>query len=187
MTRVLMTAVPWDARRLKSIKAVREQVPDLEIIWDEKHDAYDTFLRTLAAAGQDPAIFLEDDIVLTTHWREKAESVIDHHTDEVVQFFSMRKADLEVGSRYEPGRSYLGNLCWYAPAGVAAGLTQFLPRWEPYLDGTHPTGNDLAVADYLKVNKMRYWIEVPNLVDHRAGPSMINPRRPPRASRSFQP
>jgi hypothetical protein len=187
MTRVLMAAVPWDARRLKAVKAVKEAVPDLEITWDENHNAYDTFVRNLRAAGDDAAIFLEDDILLTTDWRDKVEAVIESKPDEVVQFFSMRKADLEVGSRWEPGRSFLGNLCWYAPAGLAADLAAYLPDWEPHVSGEHPTGYDFAMADYFKATGRRYWIEVPNLVDHRPGPSAINPRRPPRVSRSFVP
>lgn len=182
-----MMAVPWDQGRVRNVKAVKDAVPDLEVVWDQSHDAWDTYLRTLEHMGSDPAVMLEDDIILTSDWRSKVEAEIAQRPDDVIQFFSMRQADLEVGSRWEPGRTFLGNLCWYLPAFFAAELRRFFDDWGPKLDGTHPTGTDLAVADCLKRSGRKYWLVCPNLVDHAPGPSMINPRRPPRASRSFVP
>lgn len=186
---VFLASVPWDPERSVSAVKLARTIPDCTITWDASSDAYDTFVRNLAAAGSGAAIFLEDDIVLTTGWAGKIAAVIAEHPDVLIQFYSNRDADLSVGSRWEPGRSFMNNQCWYAPPGMAAALADYLLHWPPRLDGSDPTGYDLAMANYLRDHELRYWLHVPSLVQHGPGKSVINPRRPHgklRQSRTFE-
>lgn len=133
------------------------------------------FLDTLKAIGEDAAIMLEDDIVITRDFAAKAEAVIAEHADDPIQFFSMRKKDLTVGSRYEPGRTFMMNQCHYMPAGMAPPLRDYYTTWSRRRE--NPQGYDTMMADFFKDNGISYYLHVPSLVDHRVGKSIIDPRR----------
>jgi len=189
-----IAAVPWDPTRAVAavgmMKNLLAQGHTATIIWDREYDAYETFVRNLTSAGADAAIFLEDDAVLTADWDTKIAAVIEGHPDVLIQCYSNRKDDLAAGPRWEPGRSFMNNQCWYAPPGMAAEMADYLHAWPKRLDGTDPTGYDLAMQDYLRSKGLRYWLHVPSLVQHQAWKSVINPRRPYgklRQSRSFVP
>lgn len=66
MTRVIIKAVP---ERSSFIRYLREHIEDAEWCFDKKRDAMDTFLRSLEMAGNDPAIHMEEDIVLCPGFR----------------------------------------------------------------------------------------------------------------------
>jgi hypothetical protein len=157
------------------------------IVWDVSHDGHETLMTALRMAVSIPAIHLEDDIVLTSRWREKIEAVIAEHPDVVCQFFSRRKADLEVGSRWQPGRDWVNAQCFYMPARLSRGLVDFLPGWQAATD--KPILFDLGIAAYLKERKERYWLSCPSLVDHRVWRSAANPGNQPdhRPARNFVP
>jgi hypothetical protein len=151
------------------------KLPGAVWVYDRYRDAMETFARCLAAAGDGPCLHMEDDAILTRNFLLKAEKVIERvGPDKVIQFFSMRGADLAQGSRWD--RNFISNVCWYAPRGFSNGVLCELNRWKAN-HPEHPTGVDLAVCDFLKANRMKYWIEVPNLADHRSDKSRIDPRR----------
>jgi len=185
MTPTFVMAVPWLPTRTR--RAVRlAQASDAQVIWDSEHDAFDTFRKVLAAVGEGPAVVLEDDVILAEHWRERVEAAVAEHPDVVIQFFSMRKADSEIGSRWEPGRSFLMNQCYYLPAGAAVELLAYTEDWSTKRP-EHPTGYDVAMASWMKDTGQKYWLHVPSLVQHEDWQSMINPRRPRnRQSQTFE-
>jgi hypothetical protein len=197
MPPVFIAAVPWQPERAVAAVKLHNQIKadtgtEVTVTWDQDHDAYDTFVRNLEAAGQAEAgaVFMEDDVILTRDFGTKITAVIAEHPTDVIQFYSNRDADLTTGSRYESGRGFMNNQCWYAPPGLAPDLAAHLRAWPARLDGRDPTGYDLAMADHFKANRIRYWISVPSLVQHRDMRSVINSRRPHgvlRQSRTFQP
>jgi hypothetical protein len=65
--------------------------------------------------------------------------------------------------------------CFYLPAGYSALIADFKQYWSEF--DAHPTGVDLMVNDFLRLRKEKYWIHIPNLVDHRVAKSLIDPRR----------
>lgn len=174
-TPTFMMAVPWEQERLRNTKRL-SLATGATIVWDTKHDAMDTWVRMLAAAGRYPAVFLEDDIDLAPNWRVLLEATIMAHSDDVIQFFSMRKADLTIGSRYESGGGFSMNQCYYLPAGAAAELVEYTPGWL----ATHPespNAYDWVMRGWMKSKKMRYWVRVPSLVQHKPFRSVIDGRR----------
>jgi|TARA_R110000803_G_scaffold178521_1_gene240925 hypothetical protein len=154
---------------------VHEQIPNLIELKDEVSDPMQNFMNALEVAGDDEAIHLEDDAILVDGFIEKAQAVIDANPNMVIQFFSMRKADLTIGTRLESGSTFLAAVCFYLPPKMSKGLRAYFPTWER-LD-EHPTGLDLTIADYLKKTKQKYLVYCPNLADHRIGKSEIDSRR----------
>lgn len=146
---------------------------DVNVLYDTTGNAMETFLEALRMAGGDPCIHMEEDILLTSNFDEKIESVISENKDIVIQFFSMRKKDLTIGSRLESGRTFCMNQCFYLPEGYSTKLLKYYDVWER--KDEHPTGYDLMLADMLGSEK--YLISVPSLVEHRVCKSLINSRR----------
>ena len=126
-------------------------------------------------AGENPCVHLEDDIVLCDNFYEKIINEIKKRPNDVIQFFSMRKDDLTVGSRYITGSKFCMNQCFYLPSGMSRELLEYGKTWKRIKE--HPTGYDYLMADYFKEHKIKYWNVVPNLVDHFPMKSRINPRR----------
>jgi hypothetical protein len=170
MTRIIVKAC---GGREENQAYLQRHLPDLEWCRDRHRDAWETFVRALEMAGRDACVHMEDDVILTQGFRDKVEAEIAARPDRVLQFFSMRGDDKKVGSRFD--RTFIANLCTYYPPDYSRKLAGYAPVW-PDRD-LHPTGTDLMVRDWLRARKELYWIVVPNLVDHRVGQSLINPRR----------
>lgn len=185
VTKAFIRAVPWDEDRAANARVLREETGAGVIVWDTERHAYETFIDALWLAQGGAAIHLEDDVSLTARWRDKAEAVIADHREQVIQFFSMRGADLTTGSRREPGRTFLMAQCFYVPARLAGRLAVFASEWPGRKDD--PTGVDLAVRAFLVERGESYHLHVPSLVQHQPWRSAINPRRGSgRQSRSFE-
>lgn len=163
------------AGREQFVEYLRAHIPMLVVIADRTRNALDTFVDACRSVGDGAAVHMEDDVLLTSEFVNRIESSIRTRPAMPIQFFSMRSADMTVGSREEPGRTFLMGQCFYLPAGVSAELARYSQRWPRR--NRHPTGLDMMVADYLAEQKQRYWIHVPSLVQHRKCKSAIDPRR----------
>ncbi len=165
---------------------VQERLPKVEVVRDRVHNALDTFLLAMEAAGGDAVVHLEDDIILTSDFEHKIERLIGAQPQVVQQFFSMRKDDLLVGSRWDRAMGFSGALCFYFPEGYSAALLDYYHGIErPELERWWPTGIDWMVGSFLALRRERYWINVPSLVQHRIGPSAIGSRSSRRQSLTF--
>lgn len=182
MVRIIVKAVP---SRMEMIEYLRKNLPQAEFCMDQKQDAFDTFLRSLEMAGDEPAIHMEEDVILTKGFYEKVHRAISQKPFNLIQFFSMRKKDLTEGSRWD--NNFLMNQCFYAPPTYSRQMRQFYDVWAVKNLKDHPNGTDQMVCDYLKAKKEKYWIHCPSLVDHRIAKSAIDPRRSSkRQSLTFQ-
>ena len=159
------------------------EIPSLEICYDDVGGAMKNFLKSLELAGEDAVVNLEDDIILTSNFQSKLESVVDKMPDSVIQFFSMRKADLTVGSRWDRGKNYLMAQCTYFPRKISKGILAFSRNYANINHKSEPL--DSMVGDYLHRTKQKYFIHVPSLVDHRVGVSIIDSRRASTNRQSF--
>lgn len=158
----------------RSVEHLKQEIPELIVIRNGIN-AMEAFVDALDAVGDDAAVHLEDDIELCNDFYEKIQKIISEHPDEVIQFFSMRKEDLTVGTRMITGSRFLMGQCFYLPKGMSKKILAYKYTWKRIKE--HPTGLDTMVADYLKDNKLSYLNIVPNLVDHLPVKSLINPRR----------
>ena len=163
---------------------LKEQLPNAIINYDDFKSAgpkmgstaWNNYVRGWRLAGENPSIQMDDDIILTDNFEEKIHSAIKKFPNYVIQFFSMRKKDLEEGTRMESGRTFSMQQCYYLPKGFARRLVRFSKTFHDYTKHvTCPT--DICIADFLYKKKMVYIIYVPNLVDHKIAKSSIDKRR----------
>jgi hypothetical protein len=176
MTRFFLRLVP---EREAWLPEMRKQIPQLEVVRDLTRDSNETFFLALMESEGEPAVHLEDDVQLTSDFLSKIEPVIAAHPDHVVQFFSLRKNDAELGPRWLAGRTFRMNQCFYLPAGYGDAIQAYYQRWPGRAKGHHLKGGgyDVLMADWLATRGERYWLHVPSLVQHRVVPSVINRRR----------
>lgn len=182
---VVIRAVP---ERIYIVKEIKNNIPEAIPIFDKYRDAMETSLRALAEVGDSATIQMEDDVVLTSNFLDKANAIIktvkENYGDILIQFFSMREADIEIGSRLEAGRGFSSTCCTYYPKGMAKDIL----KWVETIDlPSYQTATDWIVRDYLQSKKLKYWISIPSLVEHMELKSAINPRRSSkRHSKTFE-
>ena len=177
------------------VNQLRVQIPDLIVNLDDftdtgifKSTAYFNYLRSFELAGHSEAIFMDDDIRLCDSFIEKAKGEIAKDPGAIITFFSMKKADLEKGTRLMPPNTFIGMCCFYLPPGYAKQLSKYGKNWY------HNYANDIKAGwiqlhkfcpleimmqDWMKSKRMSYKIVVPNLVQHLGIKSAINPKRNP--------
>jgi hypothetical protein len=178
--RVIIRAMP---ARQDCMDYLSKQLPDAEWCIDKTQNAMDTFAAALQMAGNDACIHMEEDVILTNDFMLKIMAVINCKPNIVIQFFSMRASDVFIGSRFDA--NFMMGQCFYMPPTYSKQLLEYKANWQGI--EKHPTGLDTMLADFLKYRKEKYWIEVPNLVDHKVGKSMIDSRRSSkRQSLTFQ-
>lgn len=174
---------------------VKERIPNLIVSYDTftdpgkfKNTSYRNAQQAWKLAGENPCVQLEDDIILCDDFVNRCKKVIAERPNDVIQFFSMRKADLEVGSRYELGSNFLMHQCYYLPAGMSKKIYDFSIEFENECEqDEHISPNDLVTRYYFQRNKIKYWVHIPNLVDHRIAKSSIDSRRSSkRQSKTFK-
>jgi len=178
VTPTFIRAVGWEPKRTARARALATEA-GAEIVWDFERKATATFL-TACALADGPSIHLEDDVALTSRWREKAEKCISEHPADVVQMFSMTATE----SHTAPGRTFLMTQCVYLPDSTAL----FLWAHQMRALGRRPQEPDLVIADWLVNTGRDYWCSVPSLVQHEEWHSTISPYRSlTRRSVSFEP
>jgi hypothetical protein len=137
--------------------------------------------------GAEPAILMEDDILVGENFRSQVEKVIDSHRGFLINFFSRRKKDLEYGARFEVPKMFWYNCCIYFPKGYAASIRRYYDVWPAKTAEGKSHGYDILIQDWLEHYRLSFWQQVPSLVQHREGVSSINPKRnPSRQSKTFQ-
>ena len=155
------------------VDEILKQIPDAVVYYDRFGNAMKSYLHVCKniIAGE-PAVLLEDDIILTSNFREKIEAVISQHPDTLINFFSLSKKYLE--PHWKKGREYCMNQCEYFPEGFSLRVVEAYENWP--LKEKEPTAYDFLVG-YAWGNNNPYLVWCPSLVQHREVKSIINPRR----------
>lgn len=161
-------AVP---ERRQNVQYLTQHIPNLEVLWDDKHEG--NFIQWCKAAElvAGGGLIIEDDIVLTKNFVDKVDKAIAEKGSYLIQFFSMRKDDILVGSRWD--NNFLMNQCAYYPPGLTPKILEYKTVFKN--KGIAPS--DSMVCAAMKDMRQRYWIHVPSLVDHLMMPSTIDKRR----------
>lgn len=157
---------------------------DYKIILDEKRNAFDTWQRKLLSVEQDRCLLMEDDILLCDDFLKDVHNAINTYPEEVITFFTLK--NIEKTSKLK-GRTFVSNLCYYLPKGMASELYDYSFEWLKTAKGIeHPTGCDYCLSDYLKKIGKDYYVWYPNLVQHKQQPSRLGPRSSKRQSKIFK-
>jgi hypothetical protein len=182
----LIRAVP---SRVSYINYLHEELPNAEWIIDTDYKgAMFTYLKALKMLHNKAGLLMEDDAILCDNFEQKVNKEIAKKPFNFINFFSMRKADLEIGSRWYS--DYTCNVCTYFPEGHSEKILEWHKKyWIPanYEGNMSTSACDLFLRSYFKANKIKCWLVVPNLVDHRVGKSVIDSRRSSkRISKTFE-
>lgn len=148
---------------------------DVQVILDQERNAFDTWQRKLQSVGDDAGVFMEDDVILCDNFRDEIEKVIEQYPDMMISFFTLRKIDRPTLMR---GADFCMNQCYYLPKGMAKAIYEYSINWIKSERGkAEPTAYDYCMGDWLKMNKLKYILWSPSLVQHKQQKSRINPRR----------
>lgn len=153
------------------------ELKDYKVIKDIGYGAIPTFIKCLCDS-EDDLLYLEDDVILCHNFQEELDKVFDElGKDKLIQLFSLKKVITK--TTLMSGGTYCGNVGFFIPKEMRLELVKYFNEvWSKsqcYKD--NPTAMDYLVRDYLKDNKYKYWLVVPNLVQHQEGKSVIDPRR----------
>ena len=187
--KIIVRTIPNNSERNNLVSKIVKELPMAEVQIDMNQNAMLSWLKALESVGEDSALLFEDDVHLANNFKEKAFAEISKREDTVIQFFSMRKDDIEIGSRLDYGSKFMMNQCTYYPKGYCKLIRKFYNDWHLKEEETKSkaSGYDLLIADFLKSRKEYYYIVCPSLVDHAEFKSVINPRRSSkRQSKTFE-
>lgn len=175
--KIIITAVK---ERKSYVDYLLKNLPFPIVLYDDNNEnipnnykAKANFLKALGETKGEKAIIMEDDILLTKDFFHKAIIEINKKPNVLIQFFSMRKNDLEIGSRLD--NNFLMNQCFYLPRGYGMEIIEFEKTRDK--ESEHFGASDILMRDFLKSRKEKYWIHVPSLVQHRIAKSVIDQRR----------
>jgi hypothetical protein len=170
---VFIRAVPWVPERVDNAHHLRRKLK-AKIVWDTNRDGASTMVDALRVAAGTAAIHMEDDVVLAPCFREQVEASIADRPDMVIQFFSWMVEDLTEGSREADGRGFRCTPCFYIPERMSHPLSVYMGANREIIDRI---GWDYTIGKYLGMNKERYFIHIPSLVEHRSWTSAVRPGR----------
>jgi len=189
--RCLIRTVPWNDERYLWARELSTQLPGSELVEDDTHDAYDTFVKALEAQGSDDVWHLEDDAVLTSDWERKALSATFLAPRTLIQGFNYTQG-AEGGLR-GVGTFWYG-LCFLLPGGWAQNMHEFATTWQPEDDNYKLArfNFEIMIRSWMRRQGLRTYFQlVPSLVQHRQeARSMVNPgvrQNKARQSPDFEP
>lgn len=156
------------------VREILKQLPDAIVYYDDEyHDAMKSYLYVCEnIVGDEPCVLLEDDIILTSNFKEKIEGVISQYPEILINFFSLSKKHTK--PYFRAGREYCSSLCEYFPEGFGKRVVDAYKTWP--LKEKEPTAYDYLVR-YAWGYSMPTLVWCPSLVQHRKCKSVINPRR----------
>lgn len=154
-----------------------KELKNFKVIEDIGDGALPTFIKCLCNDEND-LLYLEDDVILCKEFETELDKVFNElGKDNLIQLFSLKK--IITKTTLMNGSTYCGNVGFFIPSSMRFELVKYFNEvWSKsqcYKD--NPTAMDYLVRDFLKDNKYKYWLVVPNLVQHQMGKSVIDPRR----------
>lgn len=158
------------------VKEILKDIPEAIVYYDDVfHNAMDSYLYVCKniVKGQ-PAVLLEDDVILTSNFKQKIEEVIEEYPEILIKFFDLGKTYKK--PHFKKGREYCSNLCEYFPKGFSEKVCNKYEEWKAKDKGKNPTAYDYLVGYAWGENKP-FLVWNPSLVQHRDGKSQINPKR----------
>lgn len=153
------------------------ELKNFEVIEDIGYGAIPTFLKCLCNDEND-LLYLEDDVILCKDFKNELEKVFSElGKDNLIQLFSLKKVITK--TTLMNGSTYCGNVGFFIPKEMRLELVKYFNEvWsKSQCFKDNPTAMDYLVRDFLKDNKYKYWLVVPNLIQHQEGKSVIDPRR----------
>lgn len=180
--------------RVENARAIKKIIPQLEL-YPVDATKQDLFSAHIAVMQTDPnkydgVVMMEDDIILCKDFMNRLMDVLNRHKGDVVQFFE-RALCKNLTNGWFNGRQFFSCCCYYMPAKhtslFASKENKYKFTYEVFPKRNEPWGYpiDLYIAYVLGENKIKYWRELPYLVQHRNLKSTFKGRSTKRQSIYF--
>lgn len=177
--------------RIENVKRLKEQIPELRVIMCSLDDVFPVHISCFYVEDEyDGVVILEDDVQLCKNFKQRVEELVEKHPDEVVSMFESACSKGELKSEYRAGRNFAWNQCNYYPKKIGRILCDpryMVPFVEWFDKRNEPWGYpiDTYISYVLGLNKIKYWMQVPFLVQHLDMASNFVGRSTKRQSRFF--
>ena len=161
-----------NSAREANVELMKLEIPELRVINCTLDNVFPAHIAALNVADEyDGVLMLEDDVQLCRNFKQRVDALIASHLREVVSMFEGACSKNEMHSEYRNGREFAWNQCNYWPREVGKILSD--PKWMiPFIEWfdkrNEPWGYPIDVyqAYVLGKCKIKYWMEVPFLVQH---------------------
>lgn len=182
---IAIMAVPWKPERKAHAEALAAEL-DAEIVWDRKHNEWDTGNRALAAFDRSAThhIVIQDDAIVVPNFRRHATAALEAlpHSDKALVSFYLgtgvpTKAQPSILAAIQLLEEH--KLSWVggAPtAGVALALpTEDIPRLRRFANSPNVTNPyDERIWRWYSIRQRPVMATWPSLVDHADGETVAH-------------
>ena len=177
--------------REHNVEIMKREIPELKVIPCTMDNVFPAFVASFYIEDEyDGMVLLEDDILLCKDFKNKVEALIAQRPNEVISMFESACSRGELHSEYRNGREFMWNQCNYYPREIGRIISD--PKWMiPFIEWFDKKGevwgypSDTYIGYVLGKNKIKYWMEVPFLVQHLDMKSNFKGRPSNRQSRYF--
>lgn len=177
--------------RERNVEYMKVFIPDLHVVKCTLDNVFPVHIASLSVEDEyDGVVMLEDDVQLCRNFVQRCEAVIEQRPNEVISMFESACSKGELHSEYRNGNRFNWCQCNYYPKEIGKILSD--PKWMvPFVEWfdkrNEPWGYpiDTYIAYVLGKNKIKYWMQVPFLVQHLDMKSNFAGRSSGRQSRYF--
>ena len=156
--------------RIENVKKLKKEIPNLEVVPADRDSAFEKHISLFDLPEEFGGIvILEDDVKLCKDFLDRLGKVIKSREHEVISMFESACSRKPLKSEYRAGARFQWCQCNYYPKKIADLLclpenVEEFKKWYAGQPWNYPI--DTYIAYVLKKYKIRYWMEVPFLVQH---------------------
>lgn len=162
-----------NVERAANVELMKEQIPELQVIVSNRENVFINHIDLFNLEDEyDGILILEDDVQLCRDFKAHVDEVLSRHPNELVSMFESACSKGELKSEYRNGRGFAWNQCNYYPKLICELLYNpaMLPEFKEWFYSkpsnvwNYPI--DTYIAYVLGKYKVKYWMEIPFLVQH---------------------
>lgn len=175
-------------KRIENAKKIAEQIPNCVLYYGDNDDVFKKFINCFRLEKEYTGlVLLEDDIILCKNFYDRIIKSIKERPNNIISFFEKPLTKKELTSKYMAPSEFLYNQCNYYPADVCKLIPddEMINRFEKWYYKSWQYPSDEYI-NYVLVNyKIKYYMQVPFLVQHQDWKSTWGPRGKTRQTKYF--
>lgn len=170
-------------KREEFVPGLLEQLPDAEVVWDQKNNRWDTGRRSMLAYDPDADwhVVVQDDAILCPGFREAAHNALACCPAGPVSFYTGKTRPYAEQVKRAVREAISRDYRWIAMRGPLWGPAVAIPvslidNMVEACDDIHVANYDIRMSEYFHNNGYQCWYSIPSLVNHRVGrdnPSLV--------------
>lgn len=176
-------------QRIENVAKMKSQLPPLNVIVSGRDGLFERFVSVFNTES-DGVVLLEDDVQLCKDFQSRCEELVASRPNEVISMFESACSRGELHSEYRAGSRYQWNQCNYFPKAVCDEIVKQenvdgFRAWYKTRYSVWNYPSDTYIGYVLGKMRLKYWMQVPFLVQHLDFKSTLGPRPTNRQSRFF--